>query len=251
MESTTNEITLQQLIQINERMDQMEALLTSMQDSNSTLPRSIENVLNVQLQNMLDRQQKMQDTIQNAQERNAQITHAQLEKTLDIQEHLGKKADEVITQKSISLFNTLEPHIGKARALIDKLSVNISDKIMDINAALIQINDKLISIHIGKAIGDYVLIGLICLSLGLFGTLRITQVFYGKIFEHSYKAKLELVQKQAIKEYKEKLVKNDSGYIEILELEKEYIQKHRQSFGNPEDCIQILNKTIKQYKESQ
>ncbi len=54
MESTTNEITLQQLIQINERMDQMEALLTSMQDSNSTLPKSIENVLNVQLKKLQD-----------------------------------------------------------------------------------------------------------------------------------------------------------------------------------------------------
>lgn len=173
-----------------------------------------------------------------------------MQKTLDIQACLGKKADEVITEKSTNLINTLRPNIEKARSLIDRLSVNIENKTMGINSALIQINDKLIRIHVGKAIVDYVVIGIVCLTIGLFGTLRITQKYHSKLLERSYKAKLELAQKQGAEEFRNELVKNNSGIIKILELEKEYVQKHRKTYEDPDSYIQSINEDIKRNKES-
>lgn len=156
----------------------------------------------------------------------------------------------MITEKSTTLINLLRPNIEKARSLIDSLSVNIDNKTMGINSALIQINDKLIRIHVGKAIVDYVVIGIVCLDIGLFGTLRITQKYNGKLLERSYKTKLELAQKQGAEEFRNKLVKNNSGIIKILELQKEYVKQHRKTYVDPDTYIQNINEDIKRNKES-
>ena len=144
---------------------------------------------------------------------------------------------------------TIKPNVESARSLIDGLSESILTKTIGINTKLITIDNELTNIHIGRAIGEYVLIGLICLFTGIFATLRITQTCYGKMIKKSYQAELEIAKKEGVKDYKSELVDNKSGIIKITELEKEFVQKHKENYSHPDEYIQSLSETITHYKE--
>ena len=145
--------------------------------------------------------------------------------------------------------DSIKPNVETTRKLINSLSETISNKTVGINSKLISIDNELINIHVGKAITGYVVTGLICLVIGIFATLRITQNCYGKMIEKSYEAELEIAKKDGVKEYKSELVDNKSGIIKITEIEKEYFQNHKDDFKNSEECIQSLTESITHYKE--
>ena len=145
--------------------------------------------------------------------------------------------------------DSIKPNVETTRRLIDSLSETISNKTVGINSKLISIDNELINIHVGKAITGYVVIGLICLVIGIFATLRITQTCYGKMIEKSYEAEIEIAKKDGVKEYKSELVDNKSGILEITELEKTYVQNHKEGYSDPDAYIKSLNELITHYKE--
>ena len=145
--------------------------------------------------------------------------------------------------------DSLKPNVEAARRLIDNLSGDISTKTMGINTKLITIDNELTNIHIGKAIAEYVVIGLICLGMGIFATLGITQKCYGKMIVKAYKTELEIAKKDGVREYKSELVDKETGILQIKELEKAYVEKHKKSFSNPDEYIQSLTDTITYYRE--
>lgn len=145
--------------------------------------------------------------------------------------------------------DSLKPNVESARSLIDCLSDSISSKTMGINTKLITIDNELTNIHIGKAIAEYVAIGLICLVIGVFATLRITQFCYGKMIVKSYQTELEIAKKDGVREYKSELVDKKTGILQIKELEKAYVKKHKNTFSNPDEYIQSLTDTITYYRE--
>ncbi len=145
--------------------------------------------------------------------------------------------------------DSLKPNVESARSLIDCLSDSISSKTMGINTKLITIDNELTNIHIGKAIAEYVITGLICLVIGIFATLRITQNCYGKMIVKSYQAELEIAKKNGVKEYKSELVDEKSGIMNIKKLEKAYVEKHKENYSKPDEYIQDLTEIITHYKE--
>ena len=249
MESQTNSLILQQLVQNNKKMEQIEMLLTSIRDSNNILPESIQNVLNIQLQKMLDSQQIMHKEIKNEQSTINQLANQQLQNAKDIQVCLGNQTYKIIKEKSSALIDSIKPNVESARSLIDSLSENISNKTIGINTKLITIDNELTNIHIGKAIGEYAVIGLICLVIGIFATLRITQLCYGKMIVKAYQTELEIAKKDGVKEYKSELVDSNSGIMKITELEKAYVEKHKDNYSDPDEYIERLTETINHYKE--
>ena len=250
MESSTNTVVLQQLIQNNEKMEQIEKLLTSIKDSNSTLPESIQNVLNIQLKKMLDNQQSIHNQIMDERNQTNQLANQQFQNVRDIQVCLGNEADRIIKEKAASLMDSIKPNVETTRKLLDSLSETISNKTVGINTKLISIDNDLTNIHIGRAIVEYVVIGLICLVIGIFATLRITQTCYGKMIEKSYETELEIAKKDGRAEYESELINNNSGIIKIKEHEKKYVKNHKDSYKTPEDYIQELNEAISYLKES-
>ncbi len=145
--------------------------------------------------------------------------------------------------------DSLKPNVEAARRLIDNLSGDISTKTMGINTKLITIDNELTNIHIGKAIAEYVVIGLICLGMGIFATLGITQKCYGKMIVKAYKTELEIAKEDGIKEYKSELVDEKSGIMEIKELEKAYVEKHKGNYSKPDEYLKSLTEIITHYKE--
>lgn len=145
--------------------------------------------------------------------------------------------------------DSLKPNVEAARRLIDNLSGDISTKTMGINTKLITIDNELTNIHIGKAIAEYVVIGLICLCIGIFATLGITQKCYGKMIVKAYKTELEIAKEDGIKEYKSELVDEKSGIMEIKELEKAYVEKHKGNYSKPDEYLKSLTEIITHYKE--
>lgn len=145
--------------------------------------------------------------------------------------------------------DSIKPNVESARMLIDSLSENISSKTMGINTKLITIDNELTNIHIGKAIREYVLIGLICLGIGVFATLRITQLCYGKMIVKAHQTELDVAKKDGVKKYKSELVDKESGIMKIKELEKAYAEKHKENYSNPDEYIQSLTETLTYYKE--
>ncbi len=247
---TTEDLLLQQTIQTNQSLEQIEILLTSIQDLNNILPKSIENVLNIQLKNMQDSLKNSQEIIQNEQKQNHQLVNLQLQKTIDFQESLDKATDTIIKQKAASLVGTLNPCIEKSKQLLNGLSNNISSKTIGINSKLIEINDGLMRIHVAKVIIDYLIAAITAFVLGILCTLWISQSLYGKMIERSYQVEMLIASKQGVSEYKSELTKNNSGIIKIKELEKEYIKNHRESIKNADSCIQDLNETINNLRKS-
>ena len=145
--------------------------------------------------------------------------------------------------------DSIKPNVETTRKLINSLSETISNKTVGINSKLISIDNELINIHVGKAITGYVVIGLICLVIGIFATLRITQNCYGKMIEKSYEAELEIAKKDGVKEYKSELVNNKSGIMKIKELEKAFVQNHKDGYSDPDAYIKSLTESIARYKE--
>ena len=145
--------------------------------------------------------------------------------------------------------DSIKPNVETTRRLIDSLSETISNKTVGINTKLISLDNELTNIHIGRAIWEYVVIGLICLVIGIFATLRITQTCYGKMIEKSYEAELEIAKKDGVKEYKSELVNNKSGIMKIKELEKAFVQNHKDGYSDPDAYIKSLTESIKHYKE--
>ena len=146
--------------------------------------------------------------------------------------------------------DSIKPNVETTRKLINSLSETISNKTVGINTKLISLDNELTNIHIGRAIGEYVVIGLICLVIGIFATLRITQTCYGKMIEKSYAAELEIAKKDGRAEYESELINNNSGIIKIKEHEKKYVKNHKDFYETPEDYIQELNEVISYLKES-
>ena len=145
--------------------------------------------------------------------------------------------------------DSLKPNVEAARRLIDNLSGDISTKTMGINTKLITIDNELTNIHIGKAIAEYVVIGLISLGIGIFATLGITQKCFGTMIVKAYKTELEIAKEDGIKEYKSELVDEKSGIMEIKELEKAYVEKHKGSYSKPDEYLKSLTEIITHYKE--
>ena len=248
---TTEDLLLQQIIQTNQSLEQIQNLLTSIQDLYNILPKSIENVLNIQLKNMQDSLKSSQEIVQNEQKQNHQLVNLQLQKTIDFQESLDKATDTIIKQKAASLVDTLNPYVEKSKRLLNELSCNISTKTIGINSKLIEINNGLMRIHVGKVIIDYLIAALAAFVLGIFCTLWISQSLYGKMIERSYQAEMLIASKQGVSEYKSELTKNNSGIIKIKELEKEYIKNHKSDIKNADVYIQNLNDVIKQYRDNE
>lgn len=166
-----------------------------------------------------------------------------------IQVSLDNQTNKIIKEKSETLMDSIKPNVESARMLIDSLSENISSKTMGINTKLITIDNELTNIHIGKAIREYVFIGIICLVIGVFATLRITQSCYGKMIVKAHQTELDVAKKDGVKEYKSELVNNNSGIMKIKELEKAYVEKHKEAFSNTDEYIQSLTETITYYKK--
>ena len=198
---------------------------------------------------MLDSQQTLQKEILSEQSKNNQLANQQLQNVKDIQVCLGEQTDKIIKEKSSELMDSLKPNVEAARRLIDNLSGDISTKTMGINTKLITIDNELTNIHIGKAIAEYVVIGLICLGIGIFATLGITQKCYGKMIVKAYKTELEIAKEDGIKEYKSELVDEKSGIMEIKELEKAYVEKHKGNYSKPDEYLKSLTEIITHYKE--
>ena len=145
--------------------------------------------------------------------------------------------------------DSIKPNVETTRKLINSLSETISNKTVGINSKLISIDNELINIHVGKTIGKYVFIGLICLVIGIFATLRITQTCYGKMIEKSYETELEIAKKDGVKDFESELVNTDTGIIKIAEMEIAYVKNHKDLYNNPDEYIQNLKDSITHYKE--
>lgn len=167
-----------------------------------------------------------------------------LDEVKKIDESLESKAGDTVARFSKTLVNSIQPEVKKAKEELYNLTVNISDKTMGINSKMIEISDKLINFRVGRAMREYVYTGIICLVIGVFGTLRVTQQCYGGLLKKSYVKEIELAKNEGCNEYQRHLVQDNSGFINILKLEKEYVKNHKKSFNDSDTYLQSLNQQI-------
>lgn len=121
----------------------------------------------------------------------------------------------------------------------------------NINGQLNNITTQLADIHIGVAIIDFLVTGFVCFLIGIFSTLFVCQKYSGKIQERAYKMELQLAEEKSVTDYKNSLVSNNSGIVEIKSLEKQYILNHKDNYKNPNEYIEQINQKIIELKNNQ
>lgn len=169
-----------------------------------------------------------------------------MEDVKKVESTLDSKAGETVAKFSKSLVSTIHPEVLKAKDELFNLTVDISRKTMDINSNMIDIDNKLINFRVGRAMREYVYTGIICLVLGVFGTLAVTQQSYGGLLKRAYAKEIEIAKEEGRTEYQKSVIKNNSGIITIAKLEKEYVKNHRKSYKDPDTYLQSLDKRIKE-----
>lgn len=167
-----------------------------------------------------------------------------MEEVKKVEESLDSKAGDTVAKFSKTLVSTIHPEVAKARDELFKLTIDISNKTMGINSKLVEIDNKLINFRVGRAMREYVYTGIVCLVIGIAGTLAITQQSYAGLVKRTYNKEIELAKKEGCKEYQKNLIENNSGVINITKLEKEYVINHRKNFKDPDAYLQSLNERI-------
>lgn len=142
------------------------------------------------------------------------------------------------------------PDLENVKQKIKELEVNVSDRTMKINTSMININDKLVNFHVGRAMHEFVLTGIICFVIGICTTLFITQKCYGGLLKLSYTKEIELAEQRGMSNYRKNLYNSNSGLITIKELEREYVKNHKDTFNEPNEYIDSLTQQINQMKNS-
>ncbi len=167
-----------------------------------------------------------------------------MEEVKKVEESLDSKAGDTVAKFSKTLVSTIHPEVAKAKDELFKLTVDISNKTMGINSKMVEIDNKLINFRVGRAMREYVFTGFICLALGIFATLCITQQCYGGLLKKSYAKEIELAKIEGSKESLKNLIENNSGIISIVKLEKEYVINHKKKFKDPDSYLNSLNEKI-------
>lgn len=167
-----------------------------------------------------------------------------------LEESLGNKAEDIMSKKSSALLKGLAPTYFELKKKIEELTVCVDNKSKTINTKLIEVNNKVLKFHVGRAISEYIICALVFLGLGLFGTLSICQSCYGKLQRMAFNKEIEIAENDGMQKYKNTLITSNSGLIRIKELELNYVKHHKEKFKNPDQYINNLETRISQMKKS-
>ncbi|MCR5613236.1 hypothetical protein [Treponema sp.] len=163
---------------------------------------------------------------------------------------IDNKTEKVITAKSGQLFSGINNAIKTIESNLHRFSAIVCDNTTNVEKAYKQKIYELKNFHIGAAVFDFVVTGIICFLFGIVSTLIISQKSYAHVYKLISQKELQLSERRGMKKYREELIESNSGIIKINELRRDYIKKHKSFYMNPDESIKSIDAQINDMKKN-
>lgn len=223
---------------LEEQEKEIGELSTSIQDLKDTLAGSIQNVLNVQLKKQEDMLEGMRKSMERQQRSDSERLMNEKQAMLAISKGTRKQIEETVASaadKAKSKFEEIESEASYVDNRIRACSSGI-DRIIDSNFRFL--GNALIYIFIGGVI--------FCMGYGLLS-------FFGErksaLRELAAKSAVESIQKRAVQDYRNSLLEDYEGGVELYSLVKEWDSRHSEFWNEPEEIKEVDADTVENLRK--
>lgn len=162
---------------------------------------------------------------------------------------LGELVANEIKYQSNVLVKASIPQIDSVNQKIKGLVNGVDRESNSIIEYLKSIKEQVKSVNIQEVFGKLIFWGFLCIFIGVFLTFFFVQFNGGMFVKRIYHKEIEVAEQRGEKQFCERITTEDSGLIDIYQLNIEYVKKHKSFYSNPDETIEYYKDKINGLKE--